>query len=136
MLGRVRLYVCRHAHAGPGDPDDLRELTSRGRAEARELATRLGGERRPPALVLTSPLLRARQTAAVVADALRAELRVEPRLAPGATASDVTAVLAATAVDTVATIGHQPDCSGIAFSFAGRDPGFPTGGMLALDLES
>ncbi len=135
MLGRVRLYLCRHAHAGPGDPDELRELTARGRAEALELASRLGESAQPPRLVLTSPLVRARQTARVLAQALGAELRVEQRLAPGATAAALLDALRPATEDAVAAVGHQPDCSGIALTLAGRDPGFPPGGMLALDVE-
>ena len=43
--GRVRLYLVRHAEAAPGEPDDLRSLTSRGahgRARPRHAARRRG----------------------------------------------------------------------------------------------
>ena len=63
----MRLFLVRHAEAAPGDPDDLRPLTPGGRDTARELATRLAVEE--PEAVLTSPLLRARETAAAIADA-------------------------------------------------------------------
>lgn len=135
MLGRVRLYLCRHAHAAPGDPDELRELTADGRAAARQLAVLLDEQRPAPELVLASPLLRARQTAEAVTEHLGIELHVEPRLAPGATASALLSALASLPVDAVAAVGHQPDCSEIAQALIGRDPGFPPGGMLTLDVS-
>ena len=86
----MRLFLVRHAHAAPGEPDELRPLSDRGREEARALAERLDAA--APDLVVTSPLLRARETAAAIASATGAELRIDDRLAPGATAEDVVAV--------------------------------------------
>ena len=60
----MRLYLVRHAKAAPGDPDELRSLTPEGREQARLLAERLAAER--PDAVVTSPLLRARETAAAL----------------------------------------------------------------------
>ena len=79
--------------------------------------------RRPPSWC-TSPLLRARQTAEAIARASGAELRVDARLAPGATAADLRAAVGEGDLP-VATVGHQPDCSEIAVALTGRDPGFP-----------
>jgi phosphohistidine phosphatase len=129
----VLVYVCRHAKAAPGDPDELRPLTDEGRNDARRLGERLAAEARPPVLVLTSPLLRARQTAGEIAQATGAELRVEPRLAPGATADDLRAAVTDLA-SPVATVGHQPDCSEIALALTGSDPGFPPAGMAPIEL--
>ena len=129
------VFLVRHAHAVSGDPDELRELSERGREEARALAKRLSGHQTPPALVLTSPLLRARQTATEISRAADAELRVEERLLPGATAE-----LLLDAVEgldgPVAAVGHQPDCSNIALELTGKDPGFPTAGVAELTIES
>jgi phosphohistidine phosphatase len=129
------VFLVRHAHAVSGDPDELRELSERGREEARALAQRLSEHETPPALVLTSPLLRARQTATEISRAADAELRVEERLLPGATAE-----LLLDAVEgldgPVATVGHQPDCSNIALELTAKDPGFPTAGVAELTIES
>ncbi|HLF00157.1 MAG TPA: histidine phosphatase family protein [Gaiellaceae bacterium] len=130
----MRLFLVRHAHAGPGDPDDLRPLSGRGRGEAEALGARLSSHATPPRLVLSSPLLRARQTAEAVAESTGAELRTDERLAPGATADDVRAAVSGTE-GPVAVIGHQPDCSEIAVALTGSDPGFPTAGVAELTLE-
>lgn len=134
MLRAVRVYLCRHAEAASGDPDELRELTPAGQAQARELGSRLAGLPDPPALVLTSPLLRARQTAEIVAEATGAELRVEPLLAPGATLEELRRAVAPVP-GAVATVGHQPDCSEIARALTGSDPGFAPAGCARLELQ-
>jgi phosphohistidine phosphatase len=128
----VRLILVRHAHADPGDPDELRPLSARGREEARALGERLAAER--PEAVVASPLLRARETAAAIAKAAGAELRIDDRLAPGAAADDVLAAVEGTG-ETVVTVGHQPDCSEIAIALTGADPGFPPGGSYELQVS-
>jgi len=112
----------------------LRPLTPEGRLDARRLAEKLAAEPAPPLLVLSSPLLRARQTAGAIARATGAELRVDSRLAPGATAADLRAAVESGAFP-VATVGHKPDCSEIALALIGSDPGFPPAGMAAIELS-
>ncbi|MSO96409.1 MAG: histidine phosphatase family protein [Thermoleophilia bacterium] len=127
------LYLCRHADASPGEPDELRELTPVGIEQARALGARLAALPQPPRLVVTSPLLRARQTGAELARATGAAIRVEKALAPGATADALSEALAADD-GPVAAVCHQPDCSEMAWALTGRDPGFPVAGMVELDL--
>ena len=130
----MRVFLIRHAKAVPGDPDELRPLADKGHDQARRLGAQLALHPTPPAVVLTSPLLRARQTAEPIARATGAELRVEERLAPGADVTDLRAALAG--LDgPVATVGHQPDCSEIAFALTGVDPGFPVAGLLELEID-
>ena len=134
MLGSVRVYLCRHAKAAPGEPDDFRELTPKGRRQAEALGEQLAALPNPPALVLSSPLVRARQTAEAIAAATGAQLEIERRLAPGATVDDLRDAVAGRD-GPVATVGHQPDCSEIAFAVTGVDPGFSPGAMAQLDVE-
>jgi phosphohistidine phosphatase len=136
ILARVRVYLCRHAQAAPGDPDELRELTPEGVEQARALAELLAGLDEPPQLVLTSPLVRARQTAAELADAVGVVAVVEEALAPGATAESLARALSGLGAGPVATVGHQPDCSEIAREVLGHDPGFPVAGMAELELDA
>jgi phosphohistidine phosphatase SixA len=131
----VVVFLIRHAHAGKGEPDETRALSERGRNEAQLRAESLAERDDPPALVLTSPLVRARQTAEEIARAAGAELRVDERLAPGASAELLREAVAGTD-GPVAAVCHQPDCSHIALAVTGTDPGFPTGGMLELTLET
>ncbi|MBA3434332.1 MAG: histidine phosphatase family protein [Actinobacteria bacterium] len=127
------LFLVRHAHSDPGDPDDLRPLSARGREESRALAKRLAAHPTPPRLVISSPLLRARETAEAIAATASAELRIEERLAPGTSADDLREVVRE-ADAAVAAVCHQPDCSEIALELTGSDPGFPPGGVAEISL--
>ena len=85
------VHLCRHATAAEGEPDELRELTPQGVEQARALGRLLATSPDPPAIVLTSPLVRARQTAELLARETGAELRIEPLLAPGAAVDELRA---------------------------------------------
>jgi phosphohistidine phosphatase len=130
----MRLYLVRHAEAASGEPDDLRPLTASGRETARALGVRLAAEGVRPDAVLSSPLLRARETAAELCRALGCEPEADERLAPGATAVDVRAAVADRG-DEVVVVGHQPDCGEIAAELSrGPKPAFPPGGVAVLDV--
>jgi phosphohistidine phosphatase len=127
----MRLILVRHAHSDPGQPDELRPLSARGRDEARALGERLAAER--PDLVLASPLLRARETAAAIAKAAGVELRIDERFAPGAGSDDVLAAVEG-ADETVVAVGHQPDCSEIAAALGAGEREFAPAGFAAIEL--
>jgi phosphohistidine phosphatase len=130
----VRVYLVRLAVAAPGEPDDLRRLTSAGRAAARELATRLADEGVRPDAVLSSPLLRARETAAELARPFGARVETDERLAPGADAEALRAAVAGRG-DAVVVVGHQPDCSRISAELGDEpDTAFPPAGLAVLEL--
>ena len=131
----MRLYLVRHAEAAPGEPDELRPLTRAGREQARALGKRLFSEDAVPAVILTSPLLRARETGGEIARSFDVESIPDDRLAPGATADDLRGAVEGRG-DQVIVVGHQPDCGQIAAELAGGpEPRFPAGGHAVLDLE-
>jgi phosphohistidine phosphatase len=127
----VRLLLVRHAHSAPGEPDELRPLSDDGREQAGALAERLAT--RAPDAVLTSPLLRARETAAAIARTAGLEPRSDDRLAPGATTKDVLAAVRA-AGETVVVVGHQPDCSEIAEALGAGGQDFAPGAFVEIEL--
>lgn len=130
----MRLYLVRHAEAEPGEPDELRRLSPEGRQQARALGQRLRDEDARPEAILTSPLLRARETGGEVARALDVATEPDERLAPGATLDDVRAAVAGRG-DEVVVIGHQPDCGRISAVIArGPEPAFPPAGLAVLEL--
>jgi phosphohistidine phosphatase len=133
-LPAVRLFLVRHAEAAPGEPDDLRSLTAHGRRQADELGRRFVRKGIRPEAVLTSPLLRARQTADAIAAGIGIAAEPDERLAPGATADGVRAAVAGRG-ETVVVVGHQPDCGQIAAAIGGGPaPEFPAGGVRELEL--
>jgi phosphohistidine phosphatase len=127
----MRLIVVRHAEAAPGDPDETRPLTPAGQDAARALGERLAGERID--VILTSPLLRARETAEAIARSSRAPVEVDERLAPGATAATTKEAVAGKG-ETVVTVGHQPDCSEIVLELTGREQRFAPAGFAEVAL--
>ncbi len=134
MLSPVQLVIVRHAEAAAGEPDELRPLTPEGREAARALGEQLAADGVRPAAVLSSPLLRARETAQELARPAGVEPEADERLAPGATAEGVKAA-AAERGETVVVVGHQPDCSQIAVALTGGpEPAFAPCAMLAIDL--
>jgi phosphohistidine phosphatase len=139
----VKLLVVRHAIAvpsgTPGIADDDRPLTDDGRRKFREAARGLAGIARRPDVLLTSPLPRAAETAAIAA---RAWGGVEPTVEPALASGDVDAILAAVsrqpAAAMVAIVGHEPTLSALlARLVGGADPerlAFRRGGVALVDL--
>jgi phosphohistidine phosphatase len=127
----MRLVLVRHADAAPGSPDELRTLTAEGREQARALGERLRRNGVEADAVLSSPLLRARETAAALG---LGEPEATDRLAPGATAEAVRKAITGRG-ETVVVVGHQPDCGRIAASLTGgEEPRFPPAGAVVIEL--
>ncbi len=130
----MRLFLVRHAEAEPGEPDELRTLTAYGHRQAKELGERFAKHGIQPEAVLSSPLLRARQTADGIAAGVGIDAEPHERLAPGATAADIRAAVAGRG-ETVVVVAHQPDCGQIAAAISGGPaPEFPAGGVRELEL--
>lgn len=88
------VFVLRHAiaeEAAAGQEDSERQLTDEGRAKLRIVVARAGEAGLAPGLVLTSPYVRARQTAEVLLDELGAscDTIVTENLTPYALVSDL-----------------------------------------------
>ena len=90
MADRTELYLLRHAHAGDpeawsGD-DALRPLSAKGEAQAERLGAFLAGVSFGPDAIVTSPKVRAAETARIVAGHLDMTVSEDPRLGGGALA--------------------------------------------------
>jgi phosphohistidine phosphatase len=130
----MELLIVRHAEAAPGEPDELRPLTPDGRDQARALGARLRVEGVRLDAILTSPLLRARETGKLIGRELGLEPVPDERLAPGADAVGVSAA-AGEHGGTLLVVGHQPDCSQIAAALTGGpEPDFRPAGLFAVTL--
>jgi len=109
----TRLFVVRHAvaeDAGPGLTDHDRRLTPKGRKRFARMVQRLAERGLELDLIATSPLVRCRETAEILAEELAGRPRVEvvDALAPG---SDWQALVEWTVgqdAKSVAWVGHAP----------------------------
>jgi phosphohistidine phosphatase len=127
----MRVLIVRHAEAAPGTPDELRALTEAGREQARKLGETLRESGFSADAVVTSPLLRARETADALALATAA---VDERLAPGASPEDLREAATGRG-ETVVLVGHQPDCSQAVAAFTGGpEPPFAPCGHVLVEL--
>jgi phosphohistidine phosphatase len=110
----MELYVMRH---GPAEDeaaaDDIRELTPKGRDCVRSVARELVRHRETPRVILTSPLVRAAQTAGIVAAETSPPDGVEVRAELGMNegAMDLVRELISSEKSHVMLVGHQPDLS-------------------------
>ena len=109
------LYLLRHAHAGdPGGwagDDDLRPLSAKGRRQASRLGEALARWSDAPDLYITSPRLRARETAELAAEASRTSVVEDERLARPLDAAMVADICAAHGASRPCLVGHDPDFS-------------------------
>jgi phosphohistidine phosphatase len=126
----MRVLIVRHAEAAPGDPDELRPLTAEGLEHARRLGERLRAQGVSPDTIVTSPLLRARETASALG---LGEPTVDERLAPGASPDDVREAAVGRG-EVVLVVGHQPDCGRAVLALTGEEVPFPPAGWHQLEL--
>jgi phosphohistidine phosphatase len=103
-------------------PDSERPLSDKGRAQSDRLGRFLASIAFRPDLVVTSPKLRARQTAEIVAAHLDATSQLDERLAGGLDLDDLDAVLRG-AGDPArpVLVGHDPDFSDLVASLCGTE---------------
>lgn len=117
----MNLFLLRHADANTeAATDDERPLSEKGVTQTKRVARFCEAHGIPVALVLSSPIRRAQETAAIFAEQLNAELEIVPWLACGAHPETVATELAAYRDrESVVLVGHEPDFSGIAAHFLG-----------------
>jgi phosphohistidine phosphatase len=137
----LRLYLLRHGKAAArGDwrgPDGLRPLTAEGeRLVAAETAA-IGRLTKGLELIVTSPLVRARRTAEIIADALGLrEALVDDERVARLDAAEVAAVVAEhPGVTSLMLVGHEPDFSDtIAELIGGGRVDLKKGGLARVDV--
>lgn len=113
--GPLLLHLLRHAHAGdpetwPG-PDDLRPLSKRGRRQAERLGAFLAEHDIRPDVIVSSPKVRAQQTADRVAEALGLRVELDHRLGSGYDLGQLEDIVLASGGDAPMLVGHDPDLS-------------------------
>jgi phosphohistidine phosphatase len=139
------LYIFRHAVAeerGDAWPDDSkRPLTVRGTERMRKNVRGLLRLGISLDVVLTSPLVRTRQTSEVIAGAFepRPPIVAVDALAPGGSAASVRAELEKQSRRShIAIVGHEPGIGELAANLAGLGEGleFKKGGVCRIDMDS
>ena len=145
----MNIYLLRHGLAAQHSASRLqtdrrRPLTDEGEKKIRKIAKAMKGLELSFDLILTSPFLRAHQTAAIVADTLKARKRLEPvnELAVGASPKDLLAQLAQRQPppESLLLVGHEPYLSSLMSSLLSGHPALhlelKKGGLAKLAVPS
>jgi phosphohistidine phosphatase len=144
MSGSIHLYLVRHAIAeerGEAWPDDTkRPLSDEGRVKmARQVAGLDSLEVRIEE-ILTSPLVRTRQTAEILAQGLGSRPKITdfPALAPGHSAKEALSALKDYAKRSkLALVGHEPGLGDLMSALIGtrRPITFKKGGISLVKVD-
>jgi phosphohistidine phosphatase len=125
------IWLLRHgdAEAGEGKPDAERELTEKGRRQSRDAGRALKALGVELDVCISSPKVRAKDTAALACDALEVEVTDDDRLAGG----DFDPLEIAAGRGEVMLVGHEPDFSRAVAAVTGSRVKMKKGGLAAID---
>lgn len=122
----MQIWLVRHAIAAERDefegPDAERPLTARGRKQFRSFVRWLETQASPPRAIITSPALRAVQTAEILRKGFglkKREVAHSEPLSPGAEPTDLIAAALQATIESVAVVGHEPDLGRALSEFVG-----------------
>ena len=125
------IWLLRHGDAAEGSPDSERPLTDKGREQARAAGAALKAIGVEIDACLTSPKVRAADSARIACDQLGGvEPQLEPKLAGGPFDAEA---LAAGLGDDVLLVGHDPDFSAAVHSLTGAQVRMKKGGLAGVD---
>jgi len=125
------MWLLRHGDAADGSPDAERPLTDKGREQAHAVGAALNGIGVRLDACLTSPKVRAVETARIACEQLGdVEPQLEPKLAGGPFDAEA---LAAGLGDDVLLVGHDPDFSAAIHSLTGAQVRLKKGGLAGVD---
>jgi phosphohistidine phosphatase len=123
------IWLLRHGDAEEGSPDAERPLSERGERQARAAGAALSALGARIEACLTSPKVRAADTARLACESLSVEPRPEPRLAGG----PFDAEELAGGLDEVLLVGHDPDFSMAVHGMTGAQVRMKKGGLAGVD---
>jgi phosphohistidine phosphatase len=124
------IWLLRHGDAEDGTPDAERPLTEKGRTQARAVGAALKALGVELDACLTSPKVRAAETARIACEPLGVEPELEPKLAGGPFDAEA---LAAGLGDDVLLVGHDPDFSMAVHSLTGAQVRMKKGGLAGIE---
>lgn len=132
------LYFLRHGEADWPNwkkSDDERPLTKRGKKEMHEVAAFLKRIKAKPALIVTSPLPRAAQTAEIAAEHLKVKCGEDKLLAPGFRRDELERLLKKYPEESLMLVGHEPDFTETISALTGGSLKLSKAGVALVELD-
>ena len=124
------IWLLRHGDAEDGSPDAARRLTPEGEEQARATGAALARLDVALDACVSSPKVRARDTARIACEELGVDVTEDDRLEAGPfDVGEVTAGLG----DEVLLVGHDPDFSMAVHTETGAQVRMPKGGLAGID---
>lgn len=138
------LWLVRHAVAIEREEfdgsDAERPLTSKGRRKFRDFCRRLARRTTMPQSIVTSPLVRAVETASILAkaaDLRKSNVHYTDLLSPGVDMRELIRYAGGMPANRIALVGHEPDMSEILAELVGGGAyRFGKGFIAAVEFES
>jgi phosphohistidine phosphatase len=133
-----QLWFLRHGEAEPhgARPDEQRRLTPRGERQSRDAGRALAALELTFQLVVTSPRVRALDTARLACEVLGFEPVVHAALGGGFDADDTHELALAAGPDRrLLIVGHNPDFDQVVYDLTGARIDLKKGGIAAVRLE-
>jgi phosphohistidine phosphatase len=124
------IWLLRHGDAADGTPDAERPLTDKGRRQSRAAGEALQALGVALDACLTSPKVRAAQTAELACAGLGIDPQTEPELSGGPFDAEA---LSAGLGDNVMLVGHDPDFSMAVHDLTGARVKLKKGGLAGVD---
>src|SRR4051794_21925920 len=123
------IWLLRHGEAADGSPDAERPLTKKGERQSRAAGAALKALGVQVTACLSSPKVRAADTAKLACEELDVDVQLEPKLAGGPFAAEE---LAAGLGDHVLLVGHDPDFSMAVHEMTGAQVRMKKGGLACV----
>jgi len=124
------LWLLRHGDAADGSPDAERPLTKKGERQSRAAGLALKELGVELSACLTSPKVRAADSARLACEALGIEPKLEPKLSGGPFDGEA---LAAGLGEHVLLVGHDPDFSMAVHALTGAQVRMKKGGLAGVE---
>jgi phosphohistidine phosphatase len=123
------IWLLRHGEAEDGSPDTERKLTKKGERQARAAGAAMKALGIELEACMTSPKVRALDTAKLACEPLGVEVSLEPKLAGGPFDAEALAA----GLDGVLLVGHDPDFSMAVHEMTGAQVRMAKGGLAAVE---
>ena len=136
----MKLYLVRHGKAQAADgtvEDAQRQLTPDGRKRLETEAQALARMGIDPAHIFSSPRVRARQTAEIIAGALHKTVEIREEVNYDFDIKAIATLIKELSPDAeVMFVGHEPTMSDVIYALTGANVVMKVGSLARVDIES